>query len=46
MRTQALGQKLLVKGVILVMERECKSLANWVYLDRQNLYLSYVIILE
>ena len=28
MRTQALGQKLLVKGVILAMERECKSLPN------------------
>ena len=42
MGTQALGQKLPVKGVILVMERECKSLANWVYLDSQNLYLSYV----
>ena len=28
MRTQALGQKLLVKGVILAMERECNSLAN------------------
>ena len=42
MRTQALGQKLLIKGVILAMERECKSLANWVYLDSQNLYLSYV----
>ena len=28
MPTLALGQKLLVKGVILAMERECKSLAN------------------
>ena len=42
MQTQALGQKLLVKGVILEMEMECKSLANWVYLGSQNLYLSYV----
>ena len=42
MRTQALAQKLLVKGVILAMERECKYLANWVYLDIKNLYLSYV----
>ena len=42
MRTQVLGQKLLVKGAILAMERECKSLANWAYLDCQNLYLSYV----
>ena len=40
--TQALGQKLLVKGVILAMERECKSLANSVYLESQNLYLSHV----
>ena len=24
MRTQVLGQKLLVKGAILAMERECK----------------------
>ena len=29
-------------GVILLMERECKSFANWVYLGSQNLYLSYV----
>ena len=28
MRTLALGQKVLVKGAILAMERECKSLAN------------------
>ena len=28
MRTQALGQKLLVKSVILAIERECKSLVN------------------
>ena len=28
MRTQTLGQKLLVKRVILLMERECKPLAN------------------
>ena len=35
-------QKLLVKGVILAMERECKALANWVYLDSQNSYFSYV----
>ena len=28
MHTQALGQKLLLKGVILAMERECKALAN------------------
>ena len=42
MRTQALGQKLLVKGVILTMEKECKSFANWVYLDRQILNRSYV----
>ena len=28
MRTQALGQKLLVKGVILAMERKFKSLVN------------------
>ena len=42
MRTQALGQKLLVKSVILTMERESKSLANRVYLESQNLYLPYV----
>ena len=42
MRTQVLGQKLLVKGVILALERECKSIANWVYLHSQNLYLFYV----
>ena len=42
MRTQALGQKLVVKGVIWAMERECKSFANWVYLYSQNLYLSYI----
>ena len=42
MCTQALGQKLLVKGVILAIERECKSLADWVYLGSQNLYLFYV----
>ena len=28
MRTQALGQKRLVKGVTLAMERECKSFVN------------------
>ena len=27
-RTQVLGQKLLVKGVILAMKRKCKSLGN------------------
>ena len=38
MRTQALEQKLLGKGVILAMGRECKSLASWVYQGSQNLY--------
>ena len=42
MRTQGLWQKLLVKGVTLAMERECKSFANWVYLDSLHLYLSYL----
>ena len=41
MHTQALGQKLLVTSVILAVKREYKSLANWLYLDNQNLYLSY-----
>ena len=35
--TQALGQKILVKGLIFAMERECKSIANWFYFDSQRI---------
>ena len=35
-------EKVTGKCIILAMERECKALANWVYMDGHNLYLSYV----
>ena len=40
MRTQVLGQKLLIKGVILAMESKCKSLANWVYFGQPKICIS------
>ena len=40
--TQAIAQKLLEKRVILAMERECKSLDDWIYQYRENLFLFYV----